>query len=55
VAGQALLTKVDLWGATRLEITIGYEALRGATISTAQLLDLAPMLAQALGVKVTDC
>lgn len=48
------LARVDLRGATTLDLADGYDALRGATITTGQLLDLAPALAHALGVKVQD-
>ncbi|HEU5159569.1 MAG TPA: pentapeptide repeat-containing protein [Streptosporangiaceae bacterium] len=47
------LTKVDLRGA-ELDIVGGHESLRGATISTAQLIDLAPALARSLGITVRD-
>lgn len=52
--GRAQLKKVDLRGAVALGITGGIDALRGATISSTQLLDLAPVFAQALGVTVQD-
>jgi len=52
--GKARLQKVDLRGATSLGIRDGVEALQGATITTMQLLDLAPMFAQAIGVTVQD-
>lgn len=48
---RATLEKVDLRGA-ELEISGGAECLRGATISTSQLMDLAPAFAQALGITV---
>jgi uncharacterized protein YjbI with pentapeptide repeats len=48
----ATLTDVDLRGAAPLEVTRGYASLSGAVISTAQLLDLAPTLAAALGLRV---
>lgn len=48
---HAALQKVDLRGA-ELEISGGAESLCGATISTSQLNDLAPALAQALGIVV---
>ena len=47
------LAKVDLRGA-ELDITGDSGSLRGAIISTAQLLDLAPFLAQSLGITVKD-
>ncbi|KUO20490.1 hypothetical protein AQJ91_14050 [Streptomyces dysideae] len=46
------LTDVDLRGAAELEIARGVERLRGAVISPGQLLDLAPVLAAELGVRV---
>ena len=49
----ATLTKVDLRGA-ELNITADSGSLRGAVIGTAQLLDLAPFLAEALGITVKD-
>lgn len=48
----ATLTDVDLRGAASLEIARGVDRLRGAVISPAQLLDLAPVLAAELGVRV---
>ncbi|WP_406060667.1 pentapeptide repeat-containing protein [Streptomyces sp. NBC_01077] len=48
----ARLKDVDLRGAQRLEIARGVESLAGAVISTAQLFDLAPVLAAQLGVRV---
>jgi uncharacterized protein YjbI with pentapeptide repeats len=50
VAG-ATLSKVDLSGA-KLKALVGVESLRGAIVSHEQLLDLAPLLAAQLGVKV---
>ncbi|HEY7484731.1 MAG TPA: pentapeptide repeat-containing protein [Streptosporangiaceae bacterium] len=47
------LTKVDLRGA-ELGITGGLESLRGAIVSTAQLVDLAPFIAQSIGLTVKD-
>jgi len=47
------LKKVDLRGA-ELDIVGGHESLRGAVISTVQLLDLAPALARSLGITVRD-
>lgn len=43
---------VDLRAAAELDIARGVDRLAGAVISTAQLLDLAPVLAAALGVRV---
>ncbi|QNS04977.1 pentapeptide repeat-containing protein [Streptomyces xanthii] len=48
----ATLVDVDLRDAARLEIARGVDRLGGAVISTAQLLDLAPVFAAALGVRV---
>ena len=50
VAG-ATLSAVDLSGA-RLRTLIGVESLRGAIISHAQLVDLAPLLAAQVGLEV---
>lgn len=47
----ATFSNVDLSGAT-LRALIGVESLRGATVSYEQLLDLAPILAAALGLEV---
>lgn len=52
--GGAVLTDVDLRGAASLEIARGVDRLAGAVISTGQLLDLAPVLAAELGVRVED-
>ncbi|MFE5816772.1 pentapeptide repeat-containing protein [Streptomyces sp. NPDC056479] len=48
----ATLADVDLRGAAELEIARGVDRLAGAVISTAQLLDLAPVLAAQMGVRV---
>ncbi|MFI8303709.1 pentapeptide repeat-containing protein [Streptomyces sp. NPDC085927] len=48
----ATLTDVDLRGAASLEIARGVDRLAGAVISTGQLLDLAPVLAGELGIRV---
>lgn len=50
---KATLAQVDLRGA-ELRITAGYDSLRGATIGNVQLIGLAPMLAQHLGLTVED-
>ncbi|MFF7975351.1 pentapeptide repeat-containing protein [Streptomyces sp. NPDC007905] len=50
--GGATLKDVDLRGAAPLEITRGLDRLSGAVISTGQLLDLAPLLAGELGIRV---
>jgi uncharacterized protein YjbI with pentapeptide repeats len=49
----ATCSKVDLRGAT-LGITDGFDALRGATIDSSQLISLAPRLASHLGITVKD-
>ncbi|MDE1674054.1 MULTISPECIES: pentapeptide repeat-containing protein [Nocardia] len=51
---QARLAKVDLRGATALDFTEGLDSLRGATITTLQLLDLAPAFARSVGITVQD-
>lgn len=43
---------MDLRGAARLDIARGVDRLAGAVISPAQLLDLAPVFAAAVGVRV---
>jgi uncharacterized protein YjbI with pentapeptide repeats len=48
---RVTLEKVDLRGA-ELGLSGGAECLRGATISAAQLLDLAPVFATSLGITV---
>jgi uncharacterized protein YjbI with pentapeptide repeats len=50
---RATLTKADLRGA-ELDITAGYESLRGAIMTTAQLISLAPALAQQIGITIKD-
>ncbi len=50
---KAVCDHVDLRGA-QLGITAGFDALRGAMIDSGQLVDLAPALAQALGITVSD-
>ncbi|MEV4561242.1 pentapeptide repeat-containing protein [Kitasatospora sp. NPDC049285] len=50
----ATLKSTDLRGATRLHLPDAHQGLRGATISTHQLLDLAPQFAHALGITVKD-
>lgn len=52
--GKATLKKVDLRGARELDVADGGDSLRGATISSGQLAELAPMLAHALGIAVKD-
>lgn len=51
IVSEASLRDVDLRGAEFSEIT-GVEALRGATVSPEQLHDLAPLLAQQLGLEI---
>ncbi|GAB2609966.1 hypothetical protein GCM10027168_48640 [Streptomyces capparidis] len=51
---RARLKDVDLRDATRLALTSGHDALKGATITGAQLIGLAPELARALGITVSD-
>lgn len=51
---KASLKEVDLCGATGLDLASGYEALRGATISEAQLIGIAPALASAMGITVRN-
>ncbi|WP_406008227.1 pentapeptide repeat-containing protein [Streptomyces sp. NBC_00637] len=48
----ATLTDVDLRGAVELGLAGGVDRLSGAVISAAQLLDLAPVLAAELGIRV---
>ncbi|MFI8533808.1 pentapeptide repeat-containing protein [Streptomyces aquilus] len=48
----ATLTDVDLRGAVELDIARGVERLAGSVISTAQLMDLAPVLAAQMGIRV---
>ncbi|WP_406278285.1 pentapeptide repeat-containing protein [Embleya sp. NBC_00896] len=52
VLDKATLTGCDLRGA-ELGIASGHAALKGTTIDTGQLFDLAPHLAQHLGITVT--
>ncbi|MGH3309351.1 MAG: pentapeptide repeat-containing protein [Streptomyces sp.] len=49
---QATLAEVDLREAAELEIAAGVGRLRGAVISSAQLMDLAPVFAAEIGVRV---
>jgi uncharacterized protein YjbI with pentapeptide repeats len=50
---KVTLDRVDLRGA-ELGLTVDPTALRGAIVSTAQLLDLAPLLADSIGIIVKD-
>jgi uncharacterized protein YjbI with pentapeptide repeats len=52
--GRAVLKKADLRGAVAIDLADGYDSLRGAVISSVQLLDLAPALANTLGIVVRD-
>lgn len=51
---RARLQQVDLRGAAHLDIAEGLDALRGATITPLQLLDLAPEFARSIGITVRD-
>jgi uncharacterized protein YjbI with pentapeptide repeats len=48
----ARLSKVDLGDAAALGISGGLDSMRGATVSAAQLVELAPLLADTLGIAV---
>jgi uncharacterized protein YjbI with pentapeptide repeats len=50
---NATCSSVDLRGAS-LGITAGFDALRGTTIDSLQLMALAPLLAQHMGITVKD-
>jgi len=50
--GGAQLKQVDLRGAVRLGLLDLQQGLRGAVISTHQLLEIAPQLAAAMGIEV---
>lgn len=50
---RAHMDKTDLRGA-ELGVIIGPDPLRGAIISTAQLVYLAPVLAETMGITVSD-
>jgi uncharacterized protein YjbI with pentapeptide repeats len=52
--GRSVLADTDLRGAVAIDLADGYESLRGAVVTPVQLLDLAPMLAQALGLTVAE-
>ncbi|SEF87968.1 Uncharacterized protein YjbI, contains pentapeptide repeats [Actinacidiphila yanglinensis] len=52
--GRAVLERCDLRGAVGIDLADGYDSLRGAVISSSQLLDLAPALAHTLGITVQD-
>lgn len=51
---HATLRDVDLRGAARLELARGVDRLRGAVVTAGQLLDLAPLLAARLGLRVAE-
>ncbi len=51
---NAHLKNVDFRHAHDLQITSGWDALKGATITTSQLVTLAPALADVLGIAVVD-
>lgn len=48
----AMLSDVDLRGAAAVEIVRGVDRLSGAVISAGQLMDLAPVLAGEMGIRV---
>ncbi len=50
---QARMDKTDLRGA-ELGVIIGQDSLRGAIIAAAQLVYLAPVLAETMGITVSD-
>ncbi|WKX10324.1 pentapeptide repeat-containing protein [Streptomyces sp. NL15-2K] len=50
----ATLVDVDLRGVASLEIARGVDRLKGAVISSSQLLDLAQVLAAEMGIRVED-
>jgi uncharacterized protein YjbI with pentapeptide repeats len=50
---RVTLAQADLRGA-ELDITAGYESLRGAIMTTAQLISLAPALARQIGIDIKD-
>lgn len=49
---KATLVKADFRGAREIDLASGYDCLKGGTIDTGQLIEIAPMLAAALGIKV---
>lgn len=51
---KAHMKKVDLRGASAIGISEGVESLKGATVNSLQLLDLAPLLAHAMGIIVKE-
>ncbi|MEV6305437.1 pentapeptide repeat-containing protein [Actinoplanes sp. NPDC051861] len=52
--GKATVKKLDLRGARELEIAEGWDALRGALITSVQLAESAAAMAHTLGVVVRD-
>jgi uncharacterized protein YjbI with pentapeptide repeats len=50
---HATMDQTDLRGAD-LDITAGYESLRGAIMTTPQLISLAPALARQIGIDIKD-
>ncbi len=50
---QVTLDRVDLRGA-ELGLTVDPTSLRGAIVTTAQLIDMAPVLAEGIGIIVED-
>jgi uncharacterized protein YjbI with pentapeptide repeats len=50
---RVTLNQADLRGA-ELGITAGYESLRGAIMTTAQLISIAPVLARQIGIDIKD-
>jgi uncharacterized protein YjbI with pentapeptide repeats len=51
---KVTLDQVDLRGAAELGLTVDPLALHGAIVSTAQLAQLAPLLAASIGIVVSD-
>ncbi|GAA4579435.1 hypothetical protein GCM10023194_05080 [Planotetraspora phitsanulokensis] len=51
---KARMSKVDFTQAAGLGMKDGYDALAGATISGGQLIEMAPMLAETLGIRVAE-
>ncbi|MEU4423767.1 pentapeptide repeat-containing protein [Actinoplanes sp. NPDC024001] len=52
--GRSTVKKLDLRGARELDVAEGWDSLRGAVISSGQLAEAAPALAQTLGIVVRD-
>jgi hypothetical protein len=51
---QTTLDRVDLREAAELGLTVDPVSLRGAIVTTAQLIDMAPVLADSIGIVVDD-